>query len=102
MEYLFPSEKWIAAFKEKINSNPNYRQSGAKWEHGTIALVMQFDDELLSRVKSDPTTAMELPEGESAVGIWLDLYHGECLEAKEVGWDQAQKAKFIIRSDYSN
>ncbi|MGB9772602.1 MAG: SCP2 sterol-binding domain-containing protein [Bacteroidota bacterium] len=101
MAYTFLSEEWIAAYKEKINSNPNYRESGSKWEHGTIALVMQFDQDILNKIKSDPVLSKQIKEGETAVGIWLDLYHGECREAKKVSVEEAQNAKFVITGEYA-
>ncbi len=102
MAYLFPSDEWIASFKEKINSNPNYRQSGAKWEHGTIALVMELDPQTISELKNNPAGGGQFEQTETGVGIWLDLYRGECREAKRANLEDAQKAKFIIRSNYPN
>ncbi|MCL5278149.1 MAG: SCP2 sterol-binding domain-containing protein [Deltaproteobacteria bacterium] len=96
----FPSEEWIVAFKGKINSNPNYKESGANWEHGTISLIMQFDQDMLDRMKKDPVLSKQMKEGETAVGVWLDLYHGVCKEAKRVTAEEAQKAKFVIAGEY--
>ncbi len=96
----FPSEEWIVAFKDKINSNPNYKESGANWEHGTISLIMQFDQDMLDRMKKDPVLSKQMKAGETAVGVWLDLYHGVCKEAKRVSAEEAQKAKFVIQGEY--
>lgn len=101
MAIPFPSEEWIAEYKVKINSNPNYKESGANWEHGTIALVIQFDQDVLEKIKKDPVLSKQMQEGETSVGAWLDLYHGVCKEAKRVTAEEAQKAKFVIAGDYS-
>lgn len=102
MAIPFPSEEWIAAYKEKINSNPNYKESGANWEHGTISLIMLLDDEeVLKKAKTDPLLSKQLKEGETAVGVWLDLYHGVCREAKRVSLEEANTAKFVITSGYA-
>lgn len=101
MAITFPSEEWIAAFKEKINSNPNYKESGANWEHGTISLIMQFDQDILDKMKKDPVLSKQIKEGETAVGVWLDLYHGVCKEAKRVTTEEAEKAKFVIIGEYA-
>ncbi|MGC8579978.1 MAG: SCP2 sterol-binding domain-containing protein [bacterium] len=101
MAIPFPSEEWIAAFKEKINSNPNYKESGANWEHGTISLIMQVDQDVLEKIKKDPVLSKQMKEGETAVGVWLDLYHGVCREAKRVTAEEAEKAKFVIIGDYA-
>jgi putative sterol carrier protein len=101
MAIAFPSEEWVSAFKEKINSNPNYKESGANWEHGTISLIAQLDQDILYKIKSDPLLIKQIKENETAVGIWLDLYHGVCREAKMVTAEQAEKAKFVIIGDYA-
>ncbi len=102
MAIPFPSEEWIAAYKEKINSNPNYKESGANWEHGTISLILQLDDEnALQKARQDPVLSKQLKEGETAVGVWLDLYHGVCKEAKRVSVDEANTAKFVISGGYA-
>jgi len=101
MAIAFPSEEWVSSFKEKINSNPNYKESGANWEHGTISLIAQFDQDILDKIKSDPLLSKQIKENETAVGIWIDLYHGVCREAKMVTAEQAEKAKFVIIGDYA-
>jgi putative sterol carrier protein len=101
MAITFPSEEWVAAFKEKINSNPNYKESGANWEHGTISLIMQFDQDILDKIRKDPVLSKQMKEGETAVGVWLDLYHGVCREARRVTAEEAEKAKFVIIGDYA-
>lgn len=101
MAIPFPSEEWIAAYKEKINTNPNYKESGANWEHGTISLIMQFDQGIIDKMKKDPVLSKQMKEGETAVGVWLDLYHGVCREAKRVSVEEANKAKFVISGDYA-
>ncbi len=101
MSIAFPSKEWVVAFKEKINSNPNYKESGANWEHGTIALIAQLDENILEKINKDSVLNTEMEGLGSSVGIWLDLYHGECKEAKIVTAEEAQKAKFVITGDYS-
>jgi len=100
MAIVFPSEEWVAAFKEKINSNANYKESGANWEHGTISLIMKFDQDILEEMKKDPVLSKQMKEGETAVGVWLELYHGECKEAKRITAEEAQQAKFVISGEY--
>ena len=102
MAIPFPSEEWIAEYKIKINSNPNYKESGANWEHGTIALILQLDDEnAIQKARQDPILSKQLKADETAVGVWLDLYHGVCKEAKRVSVDEANKAKFVISGGYA-
>ena len=84
MAIPFPSEEWIKAYKDAINSNPLYKTAGADWTHGVVALVC----------KAFPPTLAE------DVGIWLDLEKGLCREAKMVTVEEAAKAPFCITGDY--
>jgi putative sterol carrier protein len=85
MPFTFPSSEWVDEFKKEINASPAYRASGATWEAGAIALVTEKNPDI------------GLAED---FAIWLDLYHGECREAKAVGVEEAQKAPFVIRGTY--
>lgn len=86
MSVVFPSKEWLQAFKEEINHSPEYKQSGKTWEHGTMALIIQAEPD--RNVPSD-------------FAIWMDLYHGECLEMREVPLEEAQQAKFVITAPYT-
>jgi putative sterol carrier protein len=81
----FPSEEWIVAYKDAINSNAAYKIAGADWTHGVVALV----------AKAQPPV---LPED---VGIWLDLEKGVCRAAKLVTVEEAAKAPFCITGEYA-
>jgi putative sterol carrier protein len=85
MAYTFPGDEWIAALKEEINSNPEYKESGASWEAGQVCFV----------VKANP--AIGLPEDRY---IMLDLYHGECRDAKAVDAETGTGAAFLITAGY--
>ncbi|MFT3923523.1 MAG: SCP2 sterol-binding domain-containing protein [Myxococcales bacterium] len=63
MALQFPSAPWANAYKDAINQNALYKKSAANWDQGAIALVCQAAPEF-----GVPT----------AVGIVLDLIHGEC------------------------
>jgi len=83
--YRFPSEEWVAAYKDAINANPAYKVAGANWDKGVVALVC----------KAKPVVG--IPED---IGIWLDLHKGVCREAKVVTAAEAMKAPFCITGDY--
>jgi putative sterol carrier protein len=85
MGLLFPSEEWIVAYMEAINTNPAYKTAGADWTHGVVALV----------AKAQP------PLVPNDVGIWLDLDRGVCRGAKLVTVEEAAKAPFCITGDYA-
>jgi putative sterol carrier protein len=84
MAYTFPSDEWVAAFKEQINSNEEYKQSAATWE-AELCLV----------IKAKPEVGLT-----EDYNIWLDLYQGECREAKSVDAESAAQSKFTISADY--
>jgi putative sterol carrier protein len=84
MSFLFPSEEWVQEFKKQINASDAYKQSGAKWEGPLILLI-----------HANP--AIGIPEDYS---MWLDLYHGECLDAKPIPSPEGTTAKFVIKAEY--
>jgi putative sterol carrier protein len=86
MAHPFPSPEWAQAFKQAIEASPAYKQAGADWTHGPVALV----------VRADPSIGVA-----EDVGLWLDLDRGVCREAKIVGRDEAAKAPFCITGEYA-
>jgi putative sterol carrier protein len=86
MSFLFPSPEWAAAYKDAINTNPEYKDAGKEWTHGVVAMV----------VKADP--ALDLAED---LGMWLDVHQGECRDCKLITAAEAQTAPFVIVGDYA-
>ncbi|MBM4395208.1 MAG: SCP2 sterol-binding domain-containing protein [Deltaproteobacteria bacterium] len=83
--HKFPSEEWVAQYKEAINANPAYKVGGANWDKGVVALIC----------KAKP--AIGLAED---TGIWLDLHKGVCREARMVTAAEALKAPFCITGEF--
>ncbi|MBM4389140.1 MAG: SCP2 sterol-binding domain-containing protein [Deltaproteobacteria bacterium] len=86
MSYVFPSQEWVAAYKDTINANPDYKVTGATWDKGVVALVCKALPEI--GIKED-------------MGIWLDLHKGVCREASLVSAAEAMKAPFCITGEYA-
>src|SRR5262249_4376665 len=82
----FPSAEWVSDYQKAINGSPVYKQAGASWTHGPIALV----------ARADP--GIGIPED---VGIWLDLHQGICRNARMVNRADAEKAPFCITGEYA-
>jgi putative sterol carrier protein len=86
MAYVFPSAEWIASFREEINTSTGYKQAGATWTQGPVALVC----------KANPDIGLG-----ADFGIWLDLHQGVCREAHACGPEDAAQAPFCITGDYA-
>jgi putative sterol carrier protein len=86
MAIPFPSVEWCAAYKNAINSNPQYKTAGKDWTHGVVSMV----------VKADPS--LGIPED---LGMWLDVHQGECKDCRLVSFAEAQAAPFVIVADYA-
>jgi putative sterol carrier protein len=84
MSYMFPSDEWVASFKERINEGA-YKESGAAWEAGSVCCM----------IKANP--GIGLAEDKY---ILLDLYHGECRDARLVDATEAATASFTITAGY--
>lgn len=83
--YPFPSPEWVAAYGTAINQSEGYRAASLEWTHGSVALIVSAHPEI--GVKD-------------AVGIWLDLDRGACRESKVVTAEDAQRAAFVLTSEY--
>ena len=86
MAHEFPSQEWVDDFKRALDRSAGYKQAGATWTHGPVALV----------VKKDPALGIA-----DDIGLWMDLHQGVCREAKIVGSAEAQKAPFCITGEYA-
>jgi putative sterol carrier protein len=81
----FPSPEWLDEYVEKINGSSSYKEAAATWE-GDVAYVIEAEPD-----KGIP----------DEVVAWLDLWHGDCREAKIVTTEEGEKARFVIRAPYS-
>ncbi len=86
MAYQFPSEEWLLALKDKLNSDEQYAEIAKKWE-----------GDLMFRIEpgGPVTETMEL---------YADLWHGKCRQAFIV--NPAQRAQlqpaFTLTASYEN
>ncbi len=82
---LFPSDEWIRTYGERINASPEYQVAAATWE-GAVAFV--FEAEPDHGVPDD-------------LWAYLDLWHGECRDARMVDPEEGERAPYLIRAPYS-
>jgi len=81
----FPSDEWFREFGQRINASPEYREAAASWE-GDIAFLIEAEPD-----RKHPND----------VWGWLDLWHGECREAKLIDPERAERAAYAISAPYS-
>ncbi len=73
------SDEWARACSHAINRRPSYREAAANWE-GDVVLRMYGDDP------------------ESARAVYLDLWHGECREARAAGDADLEAARHVLEA----
>lgn len=82
---LFPSDEWVRIYRDRINASAEYHEAAATWE-GAVAFAFEAE-----------------PDHGVPVDLWvvLDLWHGECREAKMTTPEEAERAPYVIRAPYS-
>jgi len=81
---IFPTDGWVTALHEKLNTDEKYAQIARNWEGDMIFLVEPGGDIL------------------EPVIFYLDLWHGKCRNAYQVEADQEAKAVFTLKAPYDN
>ncbi len=80
MGYPFPSEAWLNALVTILNSDEKYAETAKKWEGDIIYKVLPDDK-----------------SGEESILLYMDLWHGQCREAKILSQiEEKSEAKFIF------
>jgi putative sterol carrier protein len=74
----------MSIYRERINASADYREAAATWE-GAIAFVFEAE-----------------PDNGVPEDLWalLDLWHGECRDARMIGAGDGD-APYVIRAPYS-
>ena len=82
---LFPSDEWVAIYRDRINGSAEYREAAATWEY-PVAFVFEAE-----------------PDRGLPGDLWalLDLFHGECRDARMLEPAEGDRAPFVIRAPYS-
>lgn len=74
------TDDWARAWAEKLSASDVYRTAASKWE-GDIVLVMEPDD------------GLGIAERQT---VYLDLWHGDCREARVATVEDEQGAAYVI------
>ena len=81
MGYPFPSEAWLKALEEAINSDERYAETAKKWE-----------GDIIYQINPDEKSSEELP-----TFYYMDLWHGKCREACVLEkLEEKPDAKFVL------
>jgi putative sterol carrier protein len=82
---LFPSDEWVSIYRDRINASTEYREAAGAWEG---AIAFEFEAE---------------PDRGVPENLWLilDLWHGECREARMIEPEEGDRAPYGIRAPYS-
>jgi putative sterol carrier protein len=80
----FPSEEWLQALVEKLNSDDKYAQIARNWE-GDMAFVIEPGGPLKEDMK-----------------FYLDLWHGKCRDGYMIEPGQKVEAVFTLKGPYMN
>lgn len=84
MTAKFPTETWLKAFEEKLNTDARYSEIAAKWE-GDFYFIIE-------------------PEGnlKEQTVLYLDLWHGKCRGTEMVSDLASHTPAFILKAGYVN
>lgn len=85
MAYPFPSEEWLVALMDVLNSDPRYAEVAKNWEGDMIVVIEPNPKE------KDP----RLP-----ITLYLDLWHGQCRKVRVIdpAHEEMPDAAFVLRS----
>jgi putative sterol carrier protein len=81
----FGTDEWLREYRQRINASQPYREAASDWE-GTVAFEFEAEPD-----HNWPGTTFAV----------LDLWHGECRDARVVERSAAEEAPFLIRAPYS-
>ncbi len=81
---LFPSDGWVKALMDKLNTDERYAQIASKWE-GDMRFVIEANG----------------PLAETMIA-YMDLWHGKCREAFLESDPDARKPAFVLKASYDN
>jgi putative sterol carrier protein len=86
MSHTFPSESWTAAYKDALNTNPDYAKAGKDWTHGPVTMIVKANSAL--GIDKD-------------IAMLLDVHGGTCRAATFMDAPAARDAApFVIEGEY--
>ena len=83
MSIPFPSDNWVKALKDVVNSDADYAQAAQNWE-----------GDVIFHVEPDSLVPKQML-------MYVDLWHGQCRDAYEVASLDDKKAAFVLAAPAS-
>lgn len=80
MSYLFPSEGWLLALVDILNSDQEYQDAASDWE-GDFYFIIEPEGNLKERVVA-----------------YMDLWHGKCRSAGIIIDEKVKQPEFKMRA----
>ncbi len=80
----FPTEEWLQALMDKLNTDERYAQVARNWE-GDMAFQVE------------PGSSLEQP-----TALYLDLWHGKCRNVFIIDEQHPAKPVFSLKAPYDN
>lgn len=87
-EYEFFTEDWLRAWVGEIDRSDSYRQAAATWEGSLIFRLSTSNSKSAESVLAGGMTA-----------VFLDLWHGECREARFASSQDQEEADYMLEAD---
>ena len=84
----FPSEEWIAEWRERLNDDEEYAEKGQGWG-------AEFNGDFVFHIRADD----RLPDDHY---FFIGLEDGTCTEARRIDDPDEVDAGFVYRGDYSD
>jgi putative sterol carrier protein len=84
MAILFGTQEWVDAMKKALETSQPYKEAAKKWE-GDIYIIVEPDASYKHRHI-----------------LYLDLWHGECREARVITDENEKSPKYRIFGPFTN
>jgi putative sterol carrier protein len=84
MAILFGSQEWVNALKKVLETSQPYKEAAKKWE-GDLYIIVDPDASYKNRHV-----------------LYLDLWHGECREARVITDENEKSPKYRIFGPFTN
>jgi putative sterol carrier protein len=84
MAILFGSQEWVEALKKALETSQPYKEAAKKWE-GDLYIIVEPDASYKHRHI-----------------LYLDLWHGECREARVITDESEKSPKYRIFGLFTN